>query len=661
MSRARLTPHGVPEQEDRSGQQQHRSGQYPDLQHRVAELPRTDQILGLGADHDQPPNRCDYPNDQKRLGDEHFLVDHGPHRVNQLGDDEDEQQTVEKLEYQIGQRSAIEQPHGEVINHEAEKHHACNRQCSGDGDVEDILHVAEGALGPISDPSVSVLVHGRNLYVSRRRRLANQGGRLRLSRSNPLHKMDRTLGDGLERVLRRHHRRRLAKIGWDGAFEPDQGPWAVGHTPARKGNALQVHIDGEETFKAIIEAVLSARSFVHIAGWHMEHDFLLSEDPRLTLEDLIVEAGSRVEVRILLWGGAPLPPPFRPRRGEAKALAARFSRHAGMQLAIDSKERLLHCHHEKIMVIDGDLAFVGGLDFTTLGASRLDGSHHSPRQPMGWHDAAFKIRGPLVADVAQHFAIRWRDVTGNSLDETPPPPDEGQVEAQLVRTVPEKIYESLPAGDFSLLASYVRALRDAQRLIYIENQFLWSSEIVKILADKLADPPSDEFRVLVLLPSKPSTGNDDTLGQLAVLAEADGDGERFLACTLYGRDGNESCPVYIHAKIGIVDDGWLTIGSGNLNNHSLFNDSEVNVVTCDPELASDTRLRLWAEHLELPREQVDGDPTEVIDRLWQPIALDQLERQEAGKPMTHRVVRLPQVSKRSKRLLGPLQTFLVDG
>ena len=62
----------------------------------------------------------------------------------------------------------------------------------------------------------------------------------------------------------------------------------------------------------------------------------------------------------------------------------------------------------------------------------------------------------------------------------------------------------------------------------------------------------------------------------------------------------------MHAKIGIVDDAWLAIGSANLNEHSLFNDTEVDVVTCDPQLARATRLRLWAEHLE--REDVDGDP-----------------------------------------------------
>ena len=58
----------------------------------------------------------------------------------------------------------------------------------------------------------------------------------------------------------------------------------------------------------------------------------------------------------------------------------------------------------------------------------------------------------------------------------------------------------------------------------------------------------------------------------------------------------------------------MTIGSANLNEHSLFNDSEVNVVVRDEELIRKTRLRLWSEHLELPEEEIDGDPAEVFER-----------------------------------------------
>ena len=92
----------------------------------------------------------------------------------------------------------------------------------------------------------------------------------------------------------------------------------------------------------------------------------------------------------------------------------------------------------------------------------------------------------------------------------------------------------------------------------------------------------------------------------------------FLACTLYTPGGPQAQKVYVHAKVGIVDDRWLTLGSANLNEHSLFNDTEVNVVINDEALATSTRQRLFAEHLELPREQVAGDARTLIDERWRP-------------------------------------------
>src|SRR5205085_5314187 len=102
---------------------------------------------------------------------------------------------------------------------------------------------------------------------------------------------------------------------------------------------------------------------------------------------------------------------------------------------------------------------------------------------------------------------------------------------------------------------------------------------------------------VLLLPAKPDKGGDDTRGQLGTLVQADGDRRRLLACTLYAVGGEKDWPVYVHAKVWIVDDAWMTIGSANLNEHSLFNDTEMNVVIHDAALARDTRLRLWAEHL----------------------------------------------------------------
>jgi phosphatidylserine/phosphatidylglycerophosphate/cardiolipin synthase-like enzyme len=264
--------------------------------------------------------------------------------------------------------------------------------------------------------------------------------------------------------------------------------------------------------------------------------------------------------------------------------------------------------------------------------------------------------------VADHFSLRWHAVTGERL--APPPSLEpaGEHTVQVVRTIAESMYDEVPHGEFSVLESYVRAFRAAERLIYIENQFLWAPEIVAILEDKLRNPPHPDFRLVLVLPAKPNNGRDDTLGQLGQLVEADGDSDRLLAATLRSLSGTRDDPLYVHAKVAVVDDRWLTVGSANLNAHSLLNDTELGVVCEDPELARDTRVRLWAEHLELDTERVAGaDPREAVDQWWRPIAYEQLERRKAEAPPTHRLLALPGVSRRSRRLLGPLQGLVDDG
>jgi phosphatidylserine/phosphatidylglycerophosphate/cardiolipin synthase-like enzyme len=318
----------------------------------------------------------------------------------------------------------------------------------------------------------------------------------------------------------------------------------------------------------------------------------------------------------------------------------------------------MHCHHEKIVIVDDEIAFVGGIDLTALAGDRYDSCEHPLREGIGWHDASSKLRGPIVRDVAAHFALRWEAVGGQALALPHEPPPAGDVTAQLVRTVPERAYPAIPHGEFSVLETYMRALRGAERLIYLENQFLWSPEIVEVLEGKLREPPSDDFRLTVLLPHKANNGQDDTRGMLGRLVTADGGGGRFLAATINSRTGERSGPLYVHAKIGIVDDAWLAVGSANLNEHSLFNDTEVDVITCDPRLARDTRLRLWEEHLEAaPLE----DPVRAIDEQWRPIAAEQLERRRRGDAMTHHLLELEGVSRRSRRLLGPLDALVVDG
>jgi phosphatidylserine/phosphatidylglycerophosphate/cardiolipin synthase-like enzyme len=475
-------------------------------------------------------------------------------------------------------------------------------------------------------------------------------------------RLDHAVGDGLEHLARNHHRRRLAGLGWADSLAPadDSTLWAEGDPPPRPGNALEVLIDGERALPAIAAALEGARSHVHIAGWHLTPDFaLVRGDRESPLRDLLAELAERLDVRVLLWAGPPLPV-FRPRRSDVRAVRDELTAGTKVRCELDARERTMHCHHEKLVIVDDEVAFVGGIDLTSLSGDRFDSRDHPAEGYLGWHDVATRIRGPAVADVAEHFRCRWAEIAGEQLHRPDSPRPAGEVELQVVRTLPEKTYRFLPEGDFRILECYVRALRSARSLIYIENQFLWSAEIAEILGEKLRDPPSDDFRIVLLLPASPNNGADTTRGQLGRLIEADGRRGRLLPVTIHCHSGTESHSLYVHAKVGIVDDRWLTIGSANLNEHSLFNDTEMNVVTTDPDLALRTRLELWSEHLERPQSEVEGDAATVVDEIWKPIADEQLERREAGQPMTHRLIRLPAVSRRSKRLIGPMRGLLVD-
>jgi phosphatidylserine/phosphatidylglycerophosphate/cardiolipin synthase-like enzyme len=474
-------------------------------------------------------------------------------------------------------------------------------------------------------------------------------------------RVDAAVGERIDGLVKFHHRRRLRRLGWLSALEPGGPLWASGEPPPRPGNEVEILVDGASFLPQLAGLLEQADSHVHIAGWYLSTELALERRERRTMVlDVLADLARRVEVRVLLWAGAPLPL-FRPSRAEVRELAGRL-RDVGVEVALDAKERPLHCHHEKAVVIDDRVATVGGIDLTSFCGDRFDTNEHPYRPALGWHDAAAVVRGPVVADVADHFALRWRAVTGEPLPAPGPSQAAGAHEVQLVQTIPERVYAARPRGQFRILEAYVRALASAERLVYLESQFLWSPEIADLLADKLRNPPSDDFRVVAVLPSHPQSGNDESRGQVGYLAEVDDGSGRFLACALYSRDGAAREPIYVHAKIAIVDDRWLTIGSANLNEHSLFNDTELNLVVCDEQLARATRERLWAEHLELAAEDVAGaDPVELVDERWFPVAEEQLDRRERGDPLTHRLVRLPGVSRRSRRLLGPLQGLVVDG
>ena len=223
-----------------------------------------------------------------------------------------------------------------------------------------------------------------------------------------------------------------------------------GRPPPRGGCSLEVLIDGEEALPRIADEIADARSHVWLAGWQFEPAFALRRDgtPAI-LRNLLAELSERVDVSVLAWAGAPLPvfPTFATR---GSSHARRTLPRTNIHCALDFHERPLHCHHEKTIVIDDRVAFVGGIDLTAENGDRFDSSEHHARAAVGWHDVSTRIEGPAVADVSAHFRMRWREVTGETLRPPMQPADEfpqaGAHTVQIVRTIPENVYQPSLVG-----------------------------------------------------------------------------------------------------------------------------------------------------------------------------------------------------------------------
>jgi phosphatidylserine/phosphatidylglycerophosphate/cardiolipin synthase-like enzyme len=438
----------------------------------------------------------------------------------------------------------------------------------------------------------------------------------------------------------------------------DRGACAAGWST---GNRVEVLIDGAEYFARLFQVLcsLTPGDWVHFTDWEGDPDERLGgpgTDVASVLEDL---ARRGVNVRGLLWRSHPTQLKFSEQQNVT--LTKRVNA-AGGEILLDERVRRGGSHHQKLFVIrraaapEDDVAFVGGIDVChgrhddprhrgDVQAVKID-ERYSDRPP--WHDAQLQVQGPAVAALADSFRERWEDphpldhrnpvrrivrtFTRQPRHPDPLPPRRGEPAVrgphavQVLRTYPAKHppYPFAPHGERSVARAYLKALRRARRLVYLEDQYFWSERAARALATGLRTHPG--LRVIVVVPRFP-----DRDGRVAgpaarisrqrttrILEEAGSD--RVLVCDLENDDGT---PIYVHAKICVVDDVWFVVGSDNMNRRSWTHDSELSCAVLDGTsddreprdpaglgdgartLARETRLRLWREHLG--RGDVSGD------------------------------------------------------
>ena len=423
---------------------------------------------------------------------------------------------------------------------------------------------------------------------------------------------------------------RQARAGaWWGA-EPR---WFPAGTPPRLHNRVTPLIDGASYFAALHRALAEAQHYAYIIGWCLTPYIPIARADGAALREtrllpLLAQVAQHVPVRILLWAGAPVL--FQPSTRYAEEVQATIERAGGLlQCRLDRSAHFTHCHHQKAIVVDGRVAFLGGMDLTSYTADRWDTPAHPLRAGQNWHDAQLQIEGEAVADVEQNFRQRWEATTGDAgLPHQAPPCDPAwRQPVQVLRTIPARTYAFAPDGEFGILHWYGQALRRAQRLIYLENQYLWSPHIMRALLAALEAPRPAPFRIVLVLPAFAGDGRWDNDKHVDQLRKADRGRGIVSIYALFASGPNAGArafsyrSIYVHAKLAIIDDEWLVAGSANLNNRGLITDGEMDAAVLDPALARQMRIRLWAEHLGMSEAAVAArDPVDLVDHEWAPRA-----------------------------------------
>lgn len=406
------------------------------------------------------------------------------------------------------------------------------------------------------------------------------------------------------------------------------------------GNDVRPLVHGATYFAELLRAVRAMRSgdLLFFTDWRGDPDELL-DGPGSEVGRTLCEASRRgVVVRGLVWRSHL--DKFRFSDRENKHLGEEIEAAGGVCL-LDMRVRPGGSHHQKFVVLrhpgrpELDVAYVGGID---LCHGRHDDASHQgdpQSQPMAavfgarppWHDIQLAVRGPAVGDVEATFRERWDDPAPLSrnparllhdrmlgLDTTaralPPPLDDpepcGTASVQLLRTYARRRpgYPFAPAGERSVARGVIKALGQARSMIYVEDQFLWSTSVAASFARALRDRPDLLF--LAVVPMHPDQDGKwseppNHIGRnqaLRLLRRAGGD-----RVAVYGIENGAGIPIYVHAKACIIDDTWASVGSDNVNRRSWTYDSELSCAVVDTDggtgggFARQLRLTLVAEHL----------------------------------------------------------------
>ena len=412
-------------------------------------------------------------------------------------------------------------------------------------------------------------------------------------------------------------------------LKPGRNCWRI-----RRADKVAFLIDGADYFTALYHALDLARSQVLVLSWDIYSRLrLLSPDqtspdtpcPELgALLDRLVRRHRRLRVYVLNWDFSVL---MSLSREWLPIYRLDWKTHRHIRFDMDDHCPLGGSHHQKVVVIDDRLAFAGGLDLTR---GRWDTSEHRPRDPRRleiddtvgrpYHDVQMAVGGPVAQALGDLARERWRRATGQTLQRPPSGAalwprglraDLEDVDVAVVRTIPAYL-DYTECREVEQL--YLDAIAAARDYIYIENQYFTAPAIAAALEKRLGEDDGPD--VVINLPLR----TDGWLANQSLDVMRIQLFRKMRAADRHGRLGvyypdvpGLDEPINLHAKLMIVDDRFVRVGSSNLNNRSMGLDTECDLAieAAPGETRVETairgfRNRLLSEHLDVSAEQIDA-------------------------------------------------------
>jgi len=358
---------------------------------------------------------------------------------------------------------------------------------------------------------------------------------------------------------------------------------SVTESPLTKGNKVALLADGTATYAAMFKAIKNAKNHINVESYIFEDD----ETGRAFADLLLQKQHEGIHVHIIYdsMGSMKTPATFFQRLRDSGIQVVEFNP-INPLLSRDDWE-LAHRDHRKILIVDGTVAIIGGINISKVYSSNPLKRKQSKNSPVHWRDTDIQIEGPAVAEFQKLFLDSWRKQKGPELAKRayfPKLKEQGNALVRVVGSTPGET-NRIP------FIVYVSAISFAEHSIHLTNSyFIPDGQIITALTDAARRGVD----VKIILP-----GITDS--RLALYAQR----HYYSDLLKSGVKVYEHGTSLLHAKTATIDKVWSTVGSTNMDLLSLLTNDEVNAIILSREFAAEMES-MFAKDL-VNSIQIDGD------------------------------------------------------